>query len=125
RSDSTGGLFREPSMTGRAPAISWRARLAPRSTSANRLSTMGRQSSTVTRAIGRGTLWAGPPGVKEGPDGGQLVPVHRGRLLVERPRLLRQGALAGRVPVQRPQGLRPQEPGLGQVLRRRAVRRER
>jgi len=39
------------SRSGRAPAINCRARLVPRSTKANRLSTSGRQSSTVTRAI--------------------------------------------------------------------------
>src|SRR3954468_7441445 len=48
---STGGLFLLTSRMGRAPAISWRARFAASSTRAKRLSTIGRQSSTVTRAM--------------------------------------------------------------------------
>ncbi len=50
RSASTGGLS-FASRSGRAPAINCRALFVPSSTRANRLSTSGRQSSTVTRAI--------------------------------------------------------------------------
>ncbi len=50
RSASTGGLS-FASRSGRAPAINCRALFVPSSTRANRLSTSGKQSSTVTRAI--------------------------------------------------------------------------
>src|SRR5207253_2653065 len=50
RNASTGGLS-FASISGRAPAMSCRARLVASRTSAKRLSTSGRQSSTVTRAM--------------------------------------------------------------------------
>src|SRR5687767_15873619 len=60
RSAVTPSLLSHSTSARPRPSLSARARREARIVSAKRLETRARQSSTVTRAIGRG-VWSGPP----------------------------------------------------------------